>query len=219
MTKTVLSLLCTALLWGASPAAHADDWAELSWQARWGDGVISYRRDVASTTAPDGTTTFADSIGYFNVLGWEFPAMRGHRFIGGGGDIITRTTQKPGCDPAFDTCTTTSLVFKFDTPYPDLYPSWQLNTTFEGPLDATGLLPVSDEGTVGTLLAHLSNNRTTLTLTTLDGSVGPMNRAIAAPVPEPATLAMLALGAGLAAVTAGRRRADRRSQAAAHGMA
>ena len=198
-TRTAAAV-CSALVTvvGASGTAQAaEGWAEIGWNWRWGSGSIVYNRDVAPTDLQDGGGTFSNSVGPFSIVAWR--ELTAYNFDGWGGSMTTRNLERPDCDPT-DTCGRISVVIHLGPLQSGDPAQWQLNMTAPGRLDSLGLPVLGSkwEGGGPQFDGYLSNNLDDRRYAPLESIFGNWHYSVAAPVSEPASLAMMAVG--LAAV-------------------
>lgn len=181
------------MAWLPTAAIAAEGWAEIGWGWRWGSGEIVYNRDVEPTNPANGGATFRDSVGPFSVIAWEM--FEQHRFEGWGGTLVTSSTT---CLPEIDCSPSVRLVVELGPLSSGDPARWQVTLTGPGELDARGLPYLqNDESGPAHYEGYLSNDLNDTRYTAAIGWGDGWNRPVAAPVPEPASFGLMALGIGL----------------------
>lgn len=201
--------LALALLAGLPVVVQAaEGWAEIGWDGKWGSASIVYNRDATPTNPVDGGATFRNSIGPFHFLAWELTTPK--YFDGYGGTMLTRNGLDPECDPMGD-CSVVSLTIQLGPLSSGSPAQWEAHLFARGRLDPLGL-PVLSEEDPPHFNGYLTNNLDDRRFGLGSGDYPYWHIRVAAPVPEPASLALMGLGVGMLAVR-GRRwlQADRRA--------
>lgn len=185
----VAALLLTA---SHGVAAAAEGWAEIGWRWKWGEGSIIYNRDIEPVDLQDGGGTFRDSIGPFDILGWDM--MTPVYFQGVGGTMTTRNFQRPDCEP-WDPCDMISVRIDFG-PLSNGDPAhWRLDMTAPGRLDRFGLPELGSwESSGPNFNGMLTNDLDDRSYGGPSEYFNKWHLTVAKPVPEPGSLALMALG-------------------------
>lgn len=196
-----------ALLLSTAASAAMAELAELRWTGRWGEGSIVYDYDATDSDATFGQGLYIDNIVRFDVTGWEFPEMRAWRFQGTGGSMFLRSWPSAACPSGFDCVNEDyTVLFQLGAALPGDPAAWQVNLSMPYAYTWDGHIPfLQDAFNLG---AYISNTLDDRAYSTLDISGRVTHQFLAAPVPEPETLLLTALG--LVAVAAGTRRGARR---------
>lgn len=193
-------------------AAAAEEWAELSWNAsRYGPGSIIYRRDLLGATPnEDGGVTLANSIASFEITAWYQLSDR-YQFNGTGGSVTTRMgpcelTPSPECSAAHVTFELGHLSNGDTRPWQvEISLPWHVDLQPDGRLPLETILPEFPEGGWSEAMGRVVNPQDGTSYLTLDIRNTVFHRAVAAPVPEPETALLAALGVVAVAVRTARR--------------
>ena len=194
-------------------AADAEEWAEFSWDAsRYGPGSIIYRRDLLGAPLNDeGGVTLADSIASFRITGWQ--GLSDQRlFHGTGGSVRTSIgacewNPSPECSAPHITFYLGRMLNGDTRPWQvDITLPWHVDLEPDGRLELETILPEYPEGGWSDMMGYVTNPQDGTSYLTLDIRNRVFHRAIAAPVPEPQTALLAALGVVAVGVHTARRR-------------
>lgn len=195
------SVLALATPWAANAAL-----AELSWGGRFGSGSIIYDRGAADAVDAEGRGSFLDAIVSFHVEGMKLPYGSGGIVLEGtGGSILSRDIVTP-CN-FFQNCESSSMTFLLGRSHANDPLSYRLTLSLPFALDDLDLIPIREDGQVdtggeGSSIGGIIRNEFNSpsgNFWAVGFGAGLTHRllAIAAPVPEPETWALFALGGGL----------------------
>jgi len=196
-----------ALLVSLAAGAASAGLAQFDWVSRAGNGTIVYDMDVPDSDATFRRGLFVDSIVSYDVFGWDAD-MNPRRFTGTGGTVFMRSWPSTDCPATFDCAFEEHMLFfQLGTPEPGEPGLWQVNFNMSPATDdPDGPIPFFEQ--FGESHGYISNPQVDRTYSTLDLAGRVTHQALAAPVPEPGTVALF--GLGLAAVGAAVRRGGAR---------
>jgi hypothetical protein len=169
------------------------DLFELEWSYRWSWGTVQHHQGLPDLDPSAGRTFYADAVGAYDFTAHGGPDILGVSFVGRGGDLILETL--PGCPG--DGCTGQRAIFDLgaarlgegDTSTYRLEVLLPILSGSPVPLDmAWGGMELSGTvyGSGGEVYGALQSPPST------------SNTWLGSPVPEPAPMALAALGTGLA---------------------
>lgn len=200
-------MACGVTAFVAAPwSTQAVELAELRWSDRFGSGYIVYDRDAVDGVAADGRGSFLDAVRNFDFYALRLPwGSGGITLKGSGGSILSLDKPEPCGD---GTCNWSSVSFLLGASHEGDPLSYKLTLRLPFLLDDLDLIPLpagggdlpvesperSVSGWVSNEFNSPNGNYIALSRNTLSHRLLP-----APPVPEPETLAMFGLGAGMLA--------------------